>query len=332
MEVIRQKSTCCAASVRRFGGKRRQCAACKRTWRIRPARRGPKVQRSRQRAGKALLEEYRTNIVGSIAAWAAGSKQLPRTMQKRAARARDRVILAQETDCVHTCLEPHILLADALVQRFKGKEYTTYLILVRSLTSDKAQVCCVRTIRGCESGAGWQAAFMALPAAMKEQTAALVCDGHRGLTGLAQRYGWTLQRCCFHVLKELNKNMRLWRKASPEVYTVHELVHTVLESADDEKVMRTLDILTAYTYTTPRKEVASIIRGLVRHFRDYRSYIYHAELHLPATNNTCECSFRRVRAIQSKARGWRTPQSHTAWVRYILTSTPHIHCREGIPR
>jgi hypothetical protein len=131
------------------------------------------------------------------------------------------------------------------------------------------------------------------------------------------------------MLKELNKNMRLWRKTTPEVYRVHELAHVVLESANDEKVARALGLLGDYAKQTTKKEVASVLRGLTQHFRDYRSYIYFPELHLPATNNSCECSFRRVRSLQSKARGWRTPAAHAAWVRYVLTHVPAICCREG---
>jgi len=273
-----------------------------------------------------LLEKYRSNCVGSLAALAASEQKLPRTLQKQVAQRRDQSLERTE---LAICLEPHILLADALHQKLGGKDYVTYLILARPLEGTKACVCAVRTLSGVESGVGWQAAFAALPAAMLAQTRALVCDGHRALTGQAKRRGWVLQRCCFHALKELNKNMRLWRRATPEVYRIHELVHVVLESANDQKASRALSVLGDYAKHTPKKEVASVLRGLTLHFRDYRSYIYFPELHLPATNNSCECSFRRVRALQSKARGWRSPTSHAAWVRYALTSVPPICCNKG---
>ncbi len=41
------KSECCNAKIIRFGGRRRQCVACDKTWSIRPARRGPKPRRKR---------------------------------------------------------------------------------------------------------------------------------------------------------------------------------------------------------------------------------------------------------------------------------------------
>ena len=327
MEIVRQKSTCCGATVRRFGGKRRQCKVCKRTWRIQPARHGPKRQRSLERRSKRVLERYRSNCVGSLAALAASEEIVPSTVQKQVVRARDKMLRLSPP--LPSFAAPHILLGDALTQTFAGKEYTTYLLLGRQLNSTRAVVCLVRTVLGHESGTGWQAAVATLPTAMHAQTKALVCDGHAGLTSLAQRHGWVLQRCRFHLVQSLNKNLRLWYRATPEAYWIHELVHVVVESADDERVTRALGLLGDYAKQTSNKEIASILRGLTQHFRDYRSYIYYPELHLPATNNSCECSFRRVRALQDKARGWRTPTSHAAWVRYALTSVPPICCNEG---
>lgn len=323
MEIIRQKSTCCGARIHRFGGKRRQCGSCKRTWRIQRAKRGRKPRRPTQ----ATLEQYRTNHIGSLAVVAASKHIAASTLQKRAVRARDNAL--RRTAVLTYLTVPHILLGDALVQRFGGEEYTTYLLLARPLGTTLATVCFVGTVPGHESGVGWEAAVAALPLSMQAQTKALVCDGHAGLTSLAARHGWVLQRCRFHVLQQLNKYLRLWRRSTPDTYRVHELVHTVIESADDEKVARALVLLRAHARQTANKEVAKVLHGLIRNFRDYRSYLYYPELHLPATNNACECSFRRVRALQDKARGWRTPTSHAGWIRYILTSAPAICCREG---
>jgi hypothetical protein len=274
-----------------------------------------------------MLEQYRTNCVGSLTALAASKQIVPSTLQKQVVRARDRLL--QYGPPLPSLSVPHILLGDALTQTLGGQEYTTYLLLARRLNKTYATVCVVHTVPGHESGIGWQAAVAALPTAMLKQTKALVCDGHAGLTSLARRRGWVLQRCRFHLIQSLNKNMRLWYQAKPDVYRIHELMHMVVESADDEKVTRALCLLGDYAKQTPNKEVASILRGLVQHFRDYRSYIYFPGLHLPATNNSCECSFRRVRALQDKARGWRSPTSHAAWVRYALTSVPPICCKEG---
>ncbi|MFO0971711.1 MAG: hypothetical protein U0520_05200 [Candidatus Saccharimonadales bacterium] len=84
MEIRQQKSTCCSARVRRYGGKRRQCAACKQTWRVYPAKRGPK-----KRHDVHLLELYRCNCIGSLAAWhQRTSYNTPSTIQRRVVSAR----------------------------------------------------------------------------------------------------------------------------------------------------------------------------------------------------------------------------------------------------
>ncbi|MFO0970906.1 MAG: transposase [Candidatus Saccharimonadales bacterium] len=327
MEIRQQKSTCCSARVRRYGGKRRQCAACKQTWRVYPAKRGPK----KRRPDVHLLELYRCNCIGSLAAHAQRTSYTPSTIQRRVVSARESVVRAAAKESM-TCVEPHILLADALHQKIGAVQYVTYLILVRPLRSNRAAVCATTTARGAETGIGWQRALSHVPSEMLAQTRALVSDGHRGLLRIARQRGWVQQRCCFHVLKELNKNMRLWHRATPETYWVHELVHIVLESPDDERVSRVLGLLSDYAMQTPRTEVASILRGLVQNFRDYRSYLYYPELHLPATNNSCESSFRRVRALQNKARGWRTPTAYEGWVTYVLRNSKDVQCLEGQPK
>lgn len=325
MKILHGKSACCQAHIRRFGGKRRQCVGCLRTWRVRPARRGPKPKRP----AKELLGNYASNVIGSWSAVAKASHYTTDALERRANKARD-----YELDGLvqGNCMEPHILLADALTERIVGYEYTTYLILTRPLASSIATVCYVATRQGHESGFAWRQAFASLPDGMTGYTEALVCDGHPGIVRIAKLYGWTLQRCCFHLFKELNKNMRLWHRATGEVYWVHELFHTAVETMDDQKAARAVALLENYAKHTDRKQVASIIRGLSKQLCDYRRYIYRPDLHLPATNNSCEASFRRVRSLQAKARGWKTPSSHEKWIEYVLLANPTIACNEGQPK
>src|SRR5438105_12080264 len=46
MQSKHAKSPCCAARVRRFGPRRRQCVECGKTWTVRPKKRGRPVHRS----------------------------------------------------------------------------------------------------------------------------------------------------------------------------------------------------------------------------------------------------------------------------------------------
>jgi hypothetical protein len=329
MNITQLKSTCCSAPIYRYGGKRRQCRHCKRTWSIRPKKRGPKRRIYREKKDDSTLNRYLVNYFGSLLAVATEHEVSPSTLQRRVVRSRAR--LPHEYSTLDSS-SIYILLADALTQTIQGKPYTTYLILARAASQSTAQVAHVHTTAGHESGIQWQKAYTALPDSLRAQVKALVCDGHPGLTRLASLHGWVLQRCCFHVVQSVNKNMRLWHRATADVYYVHELIHTVLESADDVRVIAAMDMLLTYAEKHSATEIASIIRGLSQQFRHCRSYIYYPELHLPATNNACESSFRRVRALQSKARGWRTPTSHTQWVHCVLLSAKDVRCLEGETR
>lgn len=322
MRITQLKSTCCSAHIRRFGGKRRQCTQCKRTWSIRPTKRGIK----KKRINPLLVQDYRVNRIGSLSASANRRDQAPDALEKAVIAARDSELSQLQP---YICHEPNILLADALRQRIGGIDHVTYLILVRPLHTMSAHVCVVETVPGYESKSGWNRAFARVPLQTRDKTKALVCDGHPGLVPMASQYGWVLQRCCFHVFKELNKNMRLWHRASPETWWVHGLVHAAVDSMNDEKAMAAVALLKTYADKALNVRVASVLRGFTTYVHDCRAYIYHDSLHLPATNNSCEASFRRVRALQTKARGWRTQEAYKKWVLYVLLTSKHIACNEG---
>src|SRR5207248_10190134 len=46
MQSKHARSPCCAARVRRFGSRRRQCVQCGHTWTVRPRRRGRPIHRT----------------------------------------------------------------------------------------------------------------------------------------------------------------------------------------------------------------------------------------------------------------------------------------------
>ena len=48
MNILQEKSECCGDKILRFGGKRRCCKTCRKTWRIKPAKRGRKVLRKQE--------------------------------------------------------------------------------------------------------------------------------------------------------------------------------------------------------------------------------------------------------------------------------------------
>ena len=55
MAILHAKSPCCRAVVHRFGGRRRRCSRCGRTWSIRSCRRGRKSIRIDKQLPSAVL-------------------------------------------------------------------------------------------------------------------------------------------------------------------------------------------------------------------------------------------------------------------------------------
>src|SRR3989339_895570 len=45
MNILHGKSPCCQAKIYKFGGKRKQCSLCKKTWSVRKKKRGRKAKR-----------------------------------------------------------------------------------------------------------------------------------------------------------------------------------------------------------------------------------------------------------------------------------------------
>ena len=57
MATLHARSTCCGARIHRFGGRRRRCCSCGRTWSVRRRKRGPAAARTATRLAKLVLLE-----------------------------------------------------------------------------------------------------------------------------------------------------------------------------------------------------------------------------------------------------------------------------------
>src|SRR3990167_1503103 len=73
MKKLHAKSPCCRARVVKFGARRRQCAFCKKTWRLRKKKRG----RSRLRGNSPLLLRFPNHVIGSSKARAENTEKSP---------------------------------------------------------------------------------------------------------------------------------------------------------------------------------------------------------------------------------------------------------------
>lgn len=331
MKIIQLKSTCCGATVRRFGERRRQCQTCQRTWRIRLARRG----RDRRRIlnDDRLLRRYLDHSIGSLRRRSLNHGGYPAVsgLERRLRQARDR-FLAQSWPAVPA--GDLILIADAFSYQHHYRYRTMYLLLLRSTSATSAVILSPVCVEGKESQIGWNLALESIEPAVFRRIKALVCDGHRGLVYAAWRQGWVLQRCHFHLKKALNNYVRTGPLShhEPLASKVHALVDDLLSSPDDRRVAEgILPQLELCCQLAPSVGARRVLSGLVRYMTDFRSYIYYDSLHLPKTSNVAESAVSLVRDLEKQAHGWSSPESFEAWAAAALKHAGSLNCQESQP-
>ncbi len=323
MNTYHAKSPCCGAWGRRFGKRRRQCAVCIRTWRIRKKQRGRKPRR----AHTGLVLRYLRHELPSLYARARNSRVSGDTL-KRTLRASRDVFLARTPWPTLPTRPPLIAVADAMIQRLEGTWYTFYFILIRRAGERAAFVAPLSVRSGAEGYEGWRAAFARLSPRTLAAIRALVCDGRVGLVAYARQRAWHVQRCHVHLLARLHK-FRTWHRASPyyeEGQRLSALVHSLLVDPHETAVAEALPLLNAAAHATRSRAVRSILSGFARNYPDYRTYLMHPELVLPRTSNAVESVIASVRALLYRARGFRTLRSLTQWIETFLKSKKHVAC------
>lgn len=324
MRIQQQKSACCQAKVRRYGSRRRQCAQCRTTWRVWPRKRG----RPTRRPFINLLGRYLNHGCGSLGSVASAQGRPRASLQYRLTQARQH--FNRRTGWREPPDEPLILVADGLQQTFAdGQVLTVYLVLVRAVDGGRAVILPPVALAGRETADGWQMVFAGLDDELLGRVRALVCDGAIGLVSLAQAHGWVLQRCHFHLWHSLNNYLRQGRlsRSQPLAGKVHQLVRTVLGSADDQRAWGAVCRLQALLPELRSSGARQILSGFTKHWLDYRSYIYHDKLNLPITSNSAESCIALVRGLQQRAHGWASPGAFLAWTETILKHRQTISCQ-----
>lgn len=314
------KSPCCRTHTIRFGGRRRQCTRCKRTWRVRPQRRGQKARR----CGQTLLR--RTIVVR----WSLRSQTKHSQYSYDILRYRFRRSLHQCTHQPRTYTLPQrgrlILLVDGVWFHFDGKEWVLYLMALRPVSTRTAEFLDPVLLPGKESSRQWRRVLRTIPCVMKQRICALVSDGFLGSTDIASARGWVFQRCHFHLLLQLQirlgrrKNIFVGREIREEIYqSIREALET--HQKNIPQLFRQLK------HCAESPECPQRIRMMVRSFqRDivhFRAYRQHPALHLPITTNSVESM---VNIIRQSLPPLRTPESLQRWATALIRLRSHITC------
>ena len=306
MKLLHKKSQCCGAKIVRFGGKRRRCVACKKTWRIRPAKRGPKpFRRQCNYLKKVFNHGFRVKQLSL------NSRLSVDAIYKRFANNLGSIV--KQKRIVRIRGQKLIFIIDAEWHYFKKELWTLYFLAVKPAGSKTVTILDPILRRGKENSTVWASIINRLPRSVKKRIIALVSDGIRGIENVAERNDWIIQRCHFHLLSMLQK-MRGKRATTPG-RLIREEMYSSVKLALSETSMRRLNILCRRLAVLAHKEecpkrMKLTVRGFLRFLPEFRSYLDHPELNLPTTANVME-SVNSI--VREKTRTVKTPESWRKW-------------------
>ena len=327
MNTLHAKSTCCKAAVRRYGERRRQCGNCGNTWRIRRKKRGRKAKRASTRLVLAYLDHRASNV----RELAKRRKEGKSSSQRALARSLAYLVRANPEPgrSLVSSRGRLILVADAIWYYVRGKKYTIYVLLIRPRLENEAVIWQPYLAPGHEDMAGWLAALATLPPGIQGRIGALVCDGGTGITNLAYRQGWLLQRCHFHLLAALQNYLTtgVRSRQRPFALEVMRLAQSIINDPHEAAARGALRTLNTIYQQTRSRGLRRTIRGLNLHWREYRTYITYPRWRLPATSNAAESCIQCIRDLLYRCRGFRSLGQLTRWLAAFTIHKKIIRCR-----
>lgn len=307
MKILHKKSECCNAKIVRFGAKRRQCTACKRTWRVYPAKRGPKPSRKQCNYLKKVF-----NHGLRVKQLSLNSRLSTDAVYKRFAKNLNEVI--KKKRIIRIRGSELILIIDAQWHYFKKELWTIYCLSIKSANSGMATMLDPVLKQGKESAASWNEIFNQLPLSIKNRIVVIVSDGIRGIEGVVENNGWIIQRCHFHLLSLLQK-MRGKRASTYGRLVREEIYRLVKLSLSETSTFRLNIIYRRLTMLSQEdgcpKRMRMIVRDFLRRISEFRNYLSYSDLNIPITTNVME-SFNSF--AREKAKTVNTPKSWHKWV------------------
>jgi Transposase, Mutator family len=300
------KSKCCGAKTIRFGGRRRQCSVCNKTWSVRSAKRGPKQRR--------MKCDYLNKIFNhgfKVKQLSLNSKLSVDVIYKIFANNLN--VVVEQKRIVRVKGSKLILVVDAEWHYFKKKLWTLYFLAIKSTGAQTVVILDPILMPGKENTATWNEIFNQLPKSIKKRIIALVSDGIRGIETVTENNGWIIQRCHFHLLSALQK--RRGKRASTPGRLIREEIYNSVKLALVEISTRRLNILCRRLALLSKedgcpKAMRMIVRDFLRRFYEYRAYLDHPELSLPTTTNVMESVNSYVR---EKTKTIKTPNAWHKW-------------------
>lgn len=320
MTTIHETFLCSHEHVQHFGGRRRRCRDCRKTWRVHQRRRGRRVH---SRAIRLLDRTLRQGLTATqIAAQARGSVA---TIRYRLSRLLNREM---QLPAPAPPPGPYVMLGDGLWFRFAGVRYVLYLLALKPLDQDRAYFLDPILLKGRECLEAWGQVIATIPFGVPEQVRAFVSDGLRGLSTLAGEQGWLHQRCHFHLIAqlELQRGRRL-HDPRERLYR-DQVILTVRKMLRVRSQMR-LKELTGELEAQLRspwctKRLGAVCRDFIRELPDFRTYLTHLDLNLPTTTGTIESMNSLLRDRLNKL---NSPAALARWAICFVRAHPSLCCR-----
>ena len=322
MNKLHEKSPCCRAKIYKFGGKRRQCSVCKKTWTVWAKKRGVKPSRPNHNLLEKVLVKKRSllslGMTKKSLAKSSLSAKLAKAMQSCLKNIKSP--LPSGDNC--------ILVVDAAWFQFKKVRWTLYLGAVRNVDSNKADILEPKLVCGRECHLGWRDYIDSLPEEIKQPIKAVVSDGFRGVDRIAKSHNWIIQRCHFHLISQLQVNRGRWKKM-PDTPMREEIYQTVVKLLYARESKQILEEHLRYLInksSCPHR-LKMIATEFLRHLHQFRSYLLYPELNLPATTNSIE-SLNKI--IRTRCKHLCTPESLLLRVRTLLKIRKTVTCNPKI--
>lgn len=310
--------------MRRFGRRRRQCSGCRRTWTIRPRRRGrPRHRLAPELLDKVFLESF---SLRQLCARRAGVT-LP-AYRYRFRQALRRFLARPSPQQIPP--GPLILLADGLWFTFDQQPWVLYLTALKSCAGTHVVFLDPLLLPGREGATRWRQAVAAIPVSARRRIQALVVDNLPGMQRIARRHGWVLQLCHFHVLMKLQvrrRGVRYALRGGAVRKEIDACIRDALVLPDGRRLQRILirlHRLAAASCGTAR--IQTTVRAFVKDLWAYRAYLTHRALHLPTTTNAVESMCRLVREMLRRNRAGSNPNALLQWATALIRLRPYIAC------
>lgn len=326
MKKLHTKSPCCHASVQRFGIRRRRCAQCHITWRIRTKKRGRKPYRVDHTLALAYLHKEVPSVRLLAQQYDCGKDRIHALLR----RSLVAYVAREEEQWSQALVDtPRLIAVADAIWYHVGKEfYTIYVILLRPVASTDAVICPPVVLSGREDLVGWEQAFASLPPVFKKRIIALVCDGATSLVALARSRHWILQRCHFHLIAAVQNYLTTGRRSTHRAYAFHVLrvVQALLATHDPREVKKIRRAIRDIRHQSKSRGLRRVLSGFLKTYSDYHAYLRYPALNLPTTSNAAESCIQCIRDLMYRCRGFRSYSSLTLWLTAFALFKKTIRC------